>query len=310
VTARPAALVLLALARCGLPDPDPLPRVLGASPAGAGVPTGAEAAIWFSAPADPAGLLDGTRLAVVEETRLREAEAAVERDEGAAGVGIVARATLEDGGTRVRLVPAAPLRGWTGHALVLSSRARAADGRTMLDPEGRRRTFVARFETGAPPGPPPAPAITEVRARAATPQAGGEYVEVANLGEGPLDLAGWRLSKRTLSGALSSCAIAAPPGGGTIAPGSLALVAGAAWDGRYPVPPGVPVLACGATALLGGLADDRAADVLLSDPLGGVRASLGERGAPLCAAAVERIDPAGPDEPANLACSGGSPGTW
>jgi hypothetical protein len=180
----------------------------------------------------------------------------------------------------------------------------------MLDPEGRRRTFVARFETGAPPGPPPAPAITEVRVRAATPQAGGEYVEIANLGQGTLDLAGWRLSKRTGSGALSSCAISAAAGAGAIAPGGLAFVAGAAWDGRYAAPAGVPLLVCGATALLGGLADDRAVDVQLSDPVGGVRSSLGERGAPVCPAAVERVDPFGPDEAWNLACTEGSPGEW
>ena len=307
---RRAALALAALAACGLPDPEPLPRVVGASPAGTGVPTDAEAAIWFSAPVDPAGLLDGRRLVLVEAARLREAEAAVESEEGAAaGVGIAVRATLEAGGTRVRLAPEAPLRGWTPHALVLSSRAHAADGQPILDPEGRRRTFVARFETGAPPGPPPEPAITEVRVRAATPEAGGEYVEIANLGAGALDLVGWRLSKRTLSGALSSCEISAPRGEGTVAPGGLGLVAGGAWDGRYALPAVVPVLACGATALLGGLADDRAADVLLSDPAGAVRATLGERGAPLCAVAVERLDPAGPDEQWNLGCTDGSPGT-
>jgi hypothetical protein len=309
MTPRAAALALLALGACEMKEPEPLPRVLGASPAGADVPTDAEATIWFSVPVDPAGLLDGARLVLVDAARLREAEAAVESEAGAAaGIGIAARATLEDGGARVRLVPAAALRGWTPHALVLSSRARAADGQPMLDPEGRRRTFVARFETGAPPGPPPAPAITEVRVRAATPQAGGEYVEIVNLGQGPLDLAGWHLSKRTGSGALSSCAISAAAGAGPVPPGGLALVAGAAWDGRYAVPAGVPLLVCGATALLGGLADDRAPDVLLSDPAGTERSSLGERGAPLCPAAVERVDPGGPDEAGNLKCTGGSPG--
>jgi hypothetical protein len=305
-----AALALAALAACGLPDPAPLPRVLGASPSGEGVPVDAEAAIWFTVPVDPAGLLDGRRLVLAEAARLREAEAAVESEAGGSGEGVPARAALEDGGRRVRLVPVAPLRGFTGYALVLSSLARAADGEPVLDPDGRRRTFVARFTTAAPPGPPPRPAVTEVRVRAATPEAGGEYVEVANLGEGPLDLAGWRLSKRSAAGALSSCTISAPPGAAAVPPGGAALVAGGAWDGRYAVPAGVAVLACGATALLGGLADDRPADVLLADPAGAVASTLGERGAPACAAAVERIDPAGPDEPGNLACTGGSPGSW
>jgi hypothetical protein len=85
-------------------------------------------------------------------------------------------------------------------------------------------------------------------------------------------------------------------------------VAGGAYDGRYALPAGVPVLACGATALLGGLADDRPAAIRLSDPTGALVATLGENGGPVCAGAVEVIDPAGPDEPANLACTGGSPG--
>ncbi|HSN92940.1 MAG TPA: lamin tail domain-containing protein, partial [Anaeromyxobacteraceae bacterium] len=87
-----------------------------------------------------------------------------------------------------------------------------------------------------------------------------------------------------------------------------ALVAGGAWDGRYAVPSDVPVLSCGATALLGGIANDRAPDLLLADPGGTVRATLGAAGAPVCAAALERLDPAGPDAPENLACTAGTPG--
>jgi hypothetical protein len=216
-------------------------------------------------------------------------------------------ASLEDGGTRVLVRPRAPLRGWTGYALVLSSRVRAADGRPMLDPEGRRRTFVASFGTGAPDGPPPAPALTEVLADAATPEAGGEYVEVANLGAAPLDLGGFRLVKRTASGSLASCEVVPPPGV-VLAPRAVALVAGGAYDGRYALPAGVPVLTCGSTALLGGLANDRAPDLTLADPGGHVLATFGAAGGPLCPAAAEKIDPAGADEPGNIACTDGSPG--
>ena len=303
------ALVAAALA-CGVPVPERLPRILGASPEGEGVSTLATPEIRFGAPVDPDGLLDGGRLVLVGSDALRAALAAVEGDEGAAGLAgsVATEAALADGGARVVLRPRAPLRGFTAYALVLSSRVRAADGRVMLDPEGRRRTFVSSFATGAPEGPPPAPALTEVLADAATPEAGGEYVEVANLGEVPLDLAGWRLAKRTATGTLSSCAIAVPPAVAPLGPGAVALVGGGAWDGRYPLPAGVPVLACGSTALLGGIANDRAPALLLADPGGTVRATIGEAGAPICPAALEKLDPAGPDAPENLACTEGSPG--
>jgi hypothetical protein len=305
-----SAAGLAAALACGAPAPERLPRVVGASPVGEGVSTLAAAELRFDAPVDPEGLLDGRRLVLVGPDALRAAVAAVETDEGAAGLAgaVAVEAALAGGGATVVLRPRAPLRGFTAYALVLSSRVRAADGRAVLDPEGRRRTFVSSFATAAPEGPPPAPALTEVRADAATPEAGGEYVEVANLGEAPLDLAGWRLAKRTATGALSSCAIAAAPGVAPLASGAVAIVGGGAWDGRYALPAGVPVLSCGATALLGGIANDRAPDLLLADPGGAVRATLGAAGAPVCAAALEKGDPAGPDAPENLACTGGSPG--
>jgi hypothetical protein len=308
VIPRATVAVLAGLAACGLPDPEPHARVTGASPEGSGVPVDAAAYVRFSAPVAAEGLVDGRRLLLVEASALRDALEAVESDAGAEGMGVPAAAALDEGGRRAVLRPRDPLRGLTGYALVLSSRARAADGRAVLDPDGRRRTFVASFETGTPPGPPPAPALTEVRTDAETPEAGGEYVEVANLGEGPLDLAGWRLAKRTAAGALSSCAIAAPPAARPVAPGGAAIVAGGAYDGRYPLPPGVPVLACGATALLGGIANDRAPELLLADPTGAIRATIGAAGAPICAGALERIEPWGPDAPENLACTEGSPG--
>jgi hypothetical protein len=243
----------------------------------------------------------------VEAAVLHDALAAVESADGARGAGVAVVAALEDGGRRVALRPAAPLRARTGHALVLSSLARAADGRAILDPEGRRRPFVATFETGAAQGPPPVPVLTEARVDAATPEAGGEYVEVANLGAGPLDLGGWRLGKRTAAGALAWCTIAASVAD-AVPPGGVGLVAGGAWDGRYPIPPGVPVVTCGASALLGGLANDRAPELVLVDPDGASTATLGARGAPICPAAVERRVPSWPDAPESYDCTEGTPG--
>lgn len=299
----------LAAAGCGAPDPEPFPRVLGASPEGRGVPTTAAAELRVSAPVDPAGLLDGRRLVLAEAAALRDVLAAVESDEGAAGAGVAVHAALADGGRRVVLRPVAPLRARTAHALVLSSRALAADGRPILDPDGRRRSFVASFETGAPEGPPPLPVLTEVRADAATPEAGGEYVEVANLGPGQLDLGGWRLGKRTATGALAWCTVSAPAAA-ALAQRGVALLVGGAWDGRHPLPAGVPALACGGSALLGGLANDRAPALVLADPLGEVQATLGARGSRLCPRALERLDPSGPDEAWNLGCTEGTPGTY
>jgi hypothetical protein len=300
-------LALAAALACAAPDPGPLPRILAVTPEGKGVPTTAAVQVVFSVPLEPATAVDGRRIVLAEAEALAQVLAAVESDDGARGAGVPVRFALEEGGTVVRLRPEAPLRAHLAHVLVVSSRVQAADGRPVLDPAGRRRAHVVTFETGAGEGPPPAPVLTEVRADAEAPEAGGEYVEVANLGDGLLDLRGWRLGKRTASGGFAWCTIAGAAGD-AIARGGVALLAGGAWDGRYQLPPGVPVLSCGATALAGGLANDRAPELVLADPVGEVAATLGAGGAPRCAAAVERIDPGGPDAAANLKCTEGSPG--
>lgn len=312
MSARRLAVALAAAAAlggCGLPEAAPHARVVSLEPEGPGVaPELVEAAVSFSAPVEPEGLADGARLVLVPADALKSALEAVESDAGAAGLAgaVPARIALEAGGTRASLRPDAPLRAHAGYALVLSSRARAVDGRPVLDADGRRRPSVAAFETGAAAGPPPRPVLTEVRANAETPEAGGEYAELANLGDGPLDLWGHRLAKRTSSGALSSCAL---PAGESVAAGEVVLIAGGAWDGRYALPAGVRVLACGATALLGGIADDRPPELLLLDGAGAAVATLGAGGvAPVCPAAVEKLDPAGPDLAWNLACAAGTPG--
>lgn len=306
---RRAAVALAALvlgAGCEPPGAAPHTRVIGIEPAGGVVaPELPAAAVTFSAPVSAEGLRDGRRLLLVPADALRAALDAVESEEGAAALpgAVIASVAVEGGGTRAVLRPAAPLRARAAYALVVSSRLRDAEGRPVLDAEGRRRPSVATFETGAAAGPPPWPTITEVRADAATPEAGGEYVELANLGEGPLDLYGHRLAKRTAAGGLSSCAL---PLDAVLAPGAIALIVGSAYDGRYALPAGAPLLTCGGAALLGGLANDRPSEVLLLAPDGAVAASFGQGGtAPLCPAAALRLDPAAPDEASNLACADG-----
>lgn len=305
--------VLVLAAACGLPDPQPAVRITGASPEGDAVAVELGAAeIRFSGAVSPDGLAGGARLVLVPEPLVRDALEAVESEAGAAALeGAVAGVVLlEGGGTRAVLRPAAPLRARTAHALVVSSRLRAAGGGPVLDSEGRRSPFVARFTTGAPPGPPPRPVLTEVRADAETPEAGGEWVELANLGEGALELAGLRLAKRTTSGSLASCALAVADAE-LLAAGGVALLVGGAYDGRYALPSATAVIRCGSAGLLGGIANDRAPELLLVDPAGAVLATLGAAGAPGCTGSVlALLDPEGPDAQDNLACGTeeGTPG--
>ena len=203
----------------------------------------------------------------------------------------------------MELRPRAPLLAGAVHALVLGP-VRDAAGRPVLDPDGKRRTFVATFQVDpGPPGPPPRPVLTEVRADAATPEAGGEYVELQSRGEGPLDLSGWRLEKRTAAGAWAGCELQLADGG-PIAPGAFGLLTGGAWDGRYPRPDPSPRWACGGATLAGGLANDRPPELRLVDPAGAVLATFGEgASAPRCPVAVERVVPDGPDAASAFECA-------
>ncbi len=155
----------------------------------------------------------------------------------------------------------------------------------------------------------PRPVLTEVLADAATPEAGGEYAEVANIGTADADLAGHALAKRTASGSFVRCTL--EPLGGSIPPGGHALVVGGAYDGRYPLPVAAALYRCGASALLGGLANDRAPALQLEAPGGEVLSSFGMAAPSLrCTArSVERIHPAGPDATTNYACARSAPGT-
>lgn len=294
-----AALAALALA-CGAPAPAPIARVARVTPPGPEVPAAlAQVEVAFTAPLAAAGLTDGRRLVLVPEVLAHEARTAVESPEGAVGLAGAAPGAvrLADGGRRAVLALSAPLHARTRYLLLVSSRLRTADGGPVLDAEGHHKLTEVALATGPAAGPAGRAALTELRIDAATPEAGGEYVELANLGPGPLDLFGLRLSKRTSAGGVSSCVL----GEGVVAEGAAALAVGGAYDGRYAVPEGTPVLACGGAALLGGLSNEHPPAITLADGAGAVLSTLGAAGLPRCAVVV-RLDPEGPDALANLAC--------
>jgi hypothetical protein len=286
---------------CGrLPSPPGAQaRVETVEPSGSGVPTAlSEAAVTFTAPVKPEGLVAG-RLALAPAAAEKEAVAAVESQEGATDLSsaVPAQVTLEDGGRRAVLLLRAPLHALVPYALVVSSKLEAADGRPVLDAQGRKRPTVATFQTGRAPGLAARPVIVEVRADAETPEAGGEYLIVENRGAGSLDAFGHQLQKTSPAGHVTSCTL----GEGRLASGAWALVAGAAYDQRYQLPAGTPVWTCGSTALLGGLANDRFPSLRLVDPEGTELSTAGASGGPTCAIAG-RLDPDGADQPGNWGC--------
>lgn len=181
--------------------------------------------------------------------------------------------------------------------------------RVLAEDLAGNRAEPGPWMVAATGSPAPRLVITEVLADAATPQAGGEFVEIANLGSGEADLRGWKLAKRSASGAVSRCTL--EPRNGPLPPGGHALVVGGSWDGRYPVPAGVPSFQCGATSLAGGLADDRAPAIALESPAGAVVSGFGWAAPSLrCTArSVERVQPGGEDATSNLACARVAPGT-
>ncbi|MFO0583178.1 MAG: Ig-like domain-containing protein [Anaeromyxobacter sp.] len=300
-------LVVVAVAACGPSPPSPHVRVVSISPSGDGISVDAVVEVRFSGPVEPGAL---ARIALVQAGELAAARAAVEGDAGTSSLtaGVALEAALVDGGRRAVLTPVGSLRGRVTYAVVVAERLRDPDGRPVLDASGKTRASVTEFTTAKTPGPPPVPVLTEVRADADTPEASGEYAEIANLGDGVLDLLGWRLAKRTASGATSSCVLAPGPDE-LVPPYGVALVAGGGWDDRYALPDGVPVLRCGTSALLGGLSNEAPPALALIDPDGAVATTLGAGGPlPVCPEAIARLDPWGPDLPWNLDCDLGTPG--
>ncbi|MBI5068430.1 MAG: lamin tail domain-containing protein [Deltaproteobacteria bacterium] len=306
-------LLIVALAAACQALPEPLTRVERIAPAGTVAPGEVVVEVRFTAPVSPDGLADGRRAALCRSTDAPAVAAAASAEAGIpAGAQVVPAAIeLTDGGLRLVLRPERPLWPMASWALVLGKGIRDAEGRPVLDPAGRQRAVVHPFETGdLPAGALPALALVEALAQAAAPAAGGEYAEVENLGSAPADLAGFRLAKRTASGAEVRCTLE-PMAGAAVAAGGRGLLVGGAWDGRHAVPAGTPHYRCGASAFLGGLADDRPVSLRLESPGGAPLSGLGwDAAAPRCAAAaLVRLDPGGPDQAANLACGAPSPGS-
>ena len=125
-------------------------------------------------------------------------------------------------------------------------------------------------------------------------------MEIANLGSGAADLTGWKLAKRSASGAVTRCTLA--PAAGVLPAGAHGLVVGGGWDGRYALPAEAPLFHCGATSLAGGLADERAPPVALESPTGAVVSGFGWSAPSVrCTGrSTERIHPGGEDATAEL----------
>jgi hypothetical protein len=282
-----------------------MPRIVGASPSGTVAARDLRVEFTASEPLSTEDVLGGTRFVLCLAENLREVKRVAEAGEPPpAGAFIAARAELEDGGRRAVLVPTEPLVPGFSYAAVLAHGVRAADGRIVLDGDGRPRSVVVEFTISPELTGPIRAELTKVLADADSPEAGGEYVEVANLGDEPLDLAGFRIAKRGPTGSFSRCTMTRRSGE-AIRPRGRGVVVGGAYDGRYGLAAGVSVLDCGASAVAGGLANDRAPALLLEAPNGETVSSIGVAApAPRCSAsALVRIDDAGPDAPANLACS-------
>ena len=175
--------------------------------------------------------------------------------------------------------------------------------RLLAEDLAGNRAVPGPWREGRTAPPVPRPVLTEVLVDAAAPEEGGEYAEVANLGTGDADLAGWRLAKRSASGAWTRCAL--EPLAGPVPPGGHGLLVGGAYDGRYALTPDTPLFRCGAGALLGGLANDAPPGLALEGPDGAAVSTLGVATPPLrCGErSLERVHPAGPDEASNLACA-------
>ena len=295
----------VALASGCEPLPEPFPRIVEASPSGTVSATGLRVEFVATEPLDRADVLGGARIALCNAEDLREVKRLAESGGPLPAERIIAsRVDLEEGGRRAVIVPAEPLVPGFAYAAILAHGLRAADGRIVLDPEGRPRSVVVEFIASAELDRPVRAEITKVLADADAPEAGGEYVEIANLDPEPLDLAGFRLAKRGPTGAFTRCTILRREGVAILG-GSRGVVVGGAYDGRYNIPPGGAIYECGASAVAGGLANDRPPALLLEAPSGATVSSIGVASlAPRCAeGALVRLDAAGLDVAENLACS-------
>jgi hypothetical protein len=217
-----------------------------------------------------------------------------------------------DGGDP-RCVAVARLRG-------LKAATRYLLRASAMDDEDNRAVAEARFETL---GAAPRAIVAEVMASPPLPKprSDGEFIEVLNAGEGPLDLAHFALAgpddlPRRLVGTPGS----APS---RLGPGERALAVGKAFDAhRYSLPPGLLVVRAETQKLLGrGLPDQPPALRLLwlpppdgaeGSPDGGAPLEIDRYpgGGPRCrqGASLEREPSDGGDPSFRCGADGGSPG--
>jgi hypothetical protein len=145
-----AALLALLAAACAPALPPPLARVITMSPSGVVAPDAVTVEIAFSAPLDRAWIEGGRWFALCRQEDLRDVLRAIESEEGlgSAAPVVAARVELIDGGTRAILRPEGALTPEQSWAAVLSSRVRSADGRPVVDAEGKARSVAVLFATG------------------------------------------------------------------------------------------------------------------------------------------------------------------
>lgn len=153
MTARGGTLALMLSVACAPALPTPLVRVVGASPSGIVAPDEVVVEIAFSGAVEPDGLVAGELLVLCRREDLRAVAAAAEAAQAGEGVGsdvpvLASRVEVLDGGRRAVLRPSAPLPPEQPFAAVLSPRLRSADGRAVVDPDGKSRAFAVLFETG------------------------------------------------------------------------------------------------------------------------------------------------------------------
>ena len=310
MSGRIGALALAGALACGVADPEPLPRVVGASPSGEGVPPGAAAEVRFSAPVDAGGLLDGRRLALGEAGALRR-DRPRGRERGRRGRPRRHHARLPGGRGAPRRAPprgtAPRAHGVRARAVLARARrrrpARARPGRAAPDlrrgvRDGRGgRPATARRAHGGPRGRGDPRGGRRVR-RGGEPRRAGASTSAATAsgsGRRPAPSPGARSPRRRAGASFRPAAsrwwraapgtVATPPGGDR---------------GRSPA--GRPRCSEGSRTI-----GRRRSRWRIS---GTVVATLGAAGGLICPIALEVIEPGAPDAPHNLACTAGSPGTF
>ena len=232
---------LAALPGCGPPAPEPHTRIAGWTPSGPGADREPLVTVDFTAPIAADGLAEGRLVALTRAADARAVARALEAGQPPGPPALAADVALTGDGRRIELRPRARLSGGTAYAVVVAPTLRDAEGRPVLDPEGHRRTFVGTFITV--PGPPPRPVLTEARATRRPRRRAASTSSCSTSAREPLDLAGWRLEKRTARARWPAARWRPPPS--ALAPGAFGLLTGGAWDGRYPVPAGTVRFTCG-----------------------------------------------------------------